>query len=52
MGTNRDIEDVKYYWDSRPCNIRHSDKEIGTKEYYEVEEEDLEEGLQDCGRAL
>jgi 2-polyprenyl-3-methyl-5-hydroxy-6-metoxy-1,4-benzoquinol methylase len=26
---------VKKYWDDRPCNIRHSTKEIGTKEYFE-----------------
>lgn len=23
------------FWDSRPCNIRHSNKEVGTKEYFE-----------------
>lgn len=28
------IEEVQKYWDSRPCNIRHSSKEIGSKEYY------------------
>lgn len=26
---------VKEFWDHRPCNIRHSDKEIGTKEYFD-----------------
>jgi len=32
------IEDVKKFWNDRPCNVRHSKKEIGTKEYYvEVE---------------
>jgi ubiquinone/menaquinone biosynthesis C-methylase UbiE len=32
------IDIVKNYWNSRPCNIRHSNKEIGTKEYFnEVE---------------
>jgi 2-polyprenyl-3-methyl-5-hydroxy-6-metoxy-1,4-benzoquinol methylase len=30
-----DIEKVKKYWNDRPCNIRHSNKEIGTKEYFE-----------------
>jgi len=30
-----DIEDVKQYWNSRPCNIRHSNKKIGTKEYFD-----------------
>ncbi len=29
------IEDVKRFWDSRPCNIKHSLKEVGTKEYFE-----------------
>ena len=23
------------YWNNRPCNIKHSDKEIGTKEYFD-----------------
>ncbi len=29
------IEAVREYWDARPCNIRHSPKPIGTKEYFE-----------------
>ena len=29
------IEDVKRFWNSRPCNIAHSSKEIGTKEYFD-----------------
>ena len=29
------IEEVKKFWDSRPCNIRHSSKEIGSKEYFD-----------------
>lgn len=29
------IEDIKRFWNSRPCNIRHSSKEIGTKEYFD-----------------
>lgn len=28
-------ENVKDYWNSRPCNIRHSNKPIGTKEYFD-----------------
>ena len=28
------IEQVKDYWNNRPCNIHHSNKEIGTKEYF------------------
>ena len=26
------IQNVKQFWDDRPCNVRHSKKEIGTKE--------------------
>jgi len=26
---------VKDYWNRRPCNIRHSRKELGTKEYFD-----------------
>jgi len=29
------IEQVYKFWNDRPCNIRHSDKEIGTREYFE-----------------
>ena len=29
------IEDVQKYWNHRPCNIRHSDKPVGTKEYFD-----------------
>jgi ubiquinone/menaquinone biosynthesis C-methylase UbiE len=29
------IDTVKAYWDSRPCNIRHSKKPIGSKEYFD-----------------
>ena len=29
------IEDVRKYWDDRPCNVRHSDKELGTREYFD-----------------
>ena len=29
------IDDVKHYWNDRPCNIRHSPKEIGTLDYYD-----------------
>jgi ubiquinone/menaquinone biosynthesis C-methylase UbiE len=28
------IQDVKDYWNARPCNIRHSTAEIGTEEYF------------------
>lgn len=29
------FEEVKDYWDKRPCNIRHSAKPVGTKEYFD-----------------
>lgn len=29
------IERVREYWDRRPCNIRHSSREIGTREYFD-----------------
>ena len=29
------IDEVAIYWNTRPCNIRHSNKEIGTKEYFD-----------------
>lgn len=32
------IEKVKEYWDKRPCNIRHSNKEVGTIEYFNAVE--------------
>lgn len=31
----RSIEDVKRYWDGRPCNIRHSTKPVGSREYFD-----------------
>jgi len=29
------MSNVYQYWNTRPCNIKHSNKEIGTKEYFE-----------------
>src|SRR5215469_10525704 len=29
------IEEVKAYWDRRPCNIRHSRLETGTRGYFD-----------------
>ena len=29
------ITDVQNYWDTRPCNVRHSPKQVGTKEYFD-----------------
>jgi ubiquinone/menaquinone biosynthesis C-methylase UbiE len=28
------IDDVRSYWDRRPCNIRHSPAPVGTEEYF------------------
>ena len=35
------IDDVRTYWDDRPCNVKHSKKEVGTKEYFDEVEDDL-----------
>lgn len=32
---DKTIEDVTTYWDRRPCNIRHSTAEIGTRQYFD-----------------
>src|SRR5579863_7855582 len=29
------VEQVRSYWDQRPCNIRHSPKPLGTREYFD-----------------
>jgi hypothetical protein len=29
------IIDVKNFWDSRPCNVRHSSKPVGSTEYFD-----------------
>jgi len=29
------IDEVKNFWNSRPCNIRHSTSPVGTKEYFD-----------------
>jgi SAM-dependent methyltransferase len=29
------IDDVRDYWDRRPCNIRHSPRQVGTREYFD-----------------
>lgn len=34
MKFNKTVDDVRKYWDSRPCNIKHSNKEFGTIEYF------------------
>ena len=32
---NTRIEAVEKYWDDRPCNIRHSNADIGSKKYFD-----------------
>ena len=32
------IEEVKAFWNRRPCNVRHSQFEVGTKEYFDAVE--------------
>ena len=34
-----EIKTVRDYWNSRPCNIRHSPRKIGSKEYFDEVEE-------------
>jgi SAM-dependent methyltransferase len=29
------IDEIRDYWDRRPCNIRHSARQIGTREYFD-----------------
>jgi len=29
------IEQVGMYWDARPCNVRHSPRQVGTREYFD-----------------
>jgi ubiquinone/menaquinone biosynthesis C-methylase UbiE len=31
----KSVVEVQRYWDSRPCNIRHSPKPVGSKEYFD-----------------
>jgi ubiquinone/menaquinone biosynthesis C-methylase UbiE len=33
--TTPTIDVVQSYWDRRPCNIRHSTREVGTREYFD-----------------
>ena len=28
------VEDVQAYWDRRPCNIKHGQAPVGTREYF------------------
>jgi hypothetical protein len=29
------IDDVRAYWDARPCNLRHGTAPVGTREYFD-----------------
>jgi 2-polyprenyl-3-methyl-5-hydroxy-6-metoxy-1,4-benzoquinol methylase len=31
----RSIKEVQDYWNARPCNIRHSPREVGSREYFD-----------------
>lgn len=33
------IEAVEAYWDARPCNVRHSPKPVGSREYFDEVEQ-------------
>jgi len=33
--SSNDIEEVRQYWDRRPCNIRHSPQPVGTRAYFD-----------------
>ncbi len=37
--TKPETEDVRQFWNSRPCNIRHSPQPVGTREYFDQVEE-------------
>ena len=32
---SKSIADVRQYWDDRPCNVRHSPKPVGSREYFD-----------------
>src|SRR2546421_11410633 len=32
---NVSVEEVREYWNRQPCNIRHSPKPLGSKEYFD-----------------
>src|SRR5437762_4531973 len=31
----KSVAEVQRYWDTRPCNIRHSTKPVGSREYFD-----------------
>jgi len=32
---NETVDKVREYWNKRPCNVKHSDKPVGTKEFFD-----------------
>lgn len=39
MANKSTIDNVRNYWDNRPCNIRHSTSEVGSRKYFDEVEE-------------
>lgn len=35
LGNNQTLAAVHKYWNTRPCNLRHSPQPVGTKEYFD-----------------
>ena len=33
--TTASVQDVQRYWDARPCNLRHSTAEVGSRQYFD-----------------
>jgi SAM-dependent methyltransferase len=33
--TTATVQDVQRYWDTRPCNLRHSTADVGTRQYFD-----------------
>ena len=36
---NQTIDDVTSYWNRRPCNIRHSTAQVGSRQYFDEVEQ-------------
>jgi SAM-dependent methyltransferase len=35
MSREATVQDVQRYWDARPCNLRHSTAEVGSRQYFD-----------------
>lgn len=33
--SGKTVDEVRNYWNTRPCNIRHSQKQLGSREYFD-----------------